>query len=233
MFTRGWLCPRAGGGEEQLGGGEGKYCKIPAGKPESRGKVVKGKAWRSKQPEKAQGLDLQGPCDYDNLYFGLLTWVFWKKQWLIVIWCCLNTKPGWQIYFKASAVVFCAPVKLRPWSSRVSGSTVLFGNPWKSMPRTAFFIEDLRAKGTIFRSSCLAQETHMEVGFTHQEINLQYFRITPKISVAVFCIVNKDFNIVSMEHYYCYLLFPSLFLCHEMIKARASCPQPIDFLLLF
>lgn len=66
-------CPRAGRGEEQLGGGEGKYCKIPPGKLESRGKVVKGKAWRSEQPEKAQGPDLQGPCDHENLYFGLLT----------------------------------------------------------------------------------------------------------------------------------------------------------------
>lgn len=74
-FTRAGYskCPRAGRGEEQLGGGEGKHCKIPAGKPESRGKVVKGKASRSKQPEKAQGIDLQGPCDNENLYFGLLT----------------------------------------------------------------------------------------------------------------------------------------------------------------
>lgn len=39
-------CPRAGGGEARLVVEEGKYCKIPGGKPESRGEEVKGKGWR-------------------------------------------------------------------------------------------------------------------------------------------------------------------------------------------
>lgn len=78
-------------------------------------------------------------------------------------------KKGWEMYLQASAVVFCAPVKPMPVSSRLSaaalGASVIRKSVEICAQNRRLFSDGLLAKGEFLDAHVLSQENDLEIPF--------------------------------------------------------------------